>query len=243
MKSTKRYKPFYKQFLRLRKNVQNRSKLLKFKKQKWVRFQQHLKNQLKFFKRFKIKDQFQLSISKFASRGNSFQRMFKNNLNERKIFSLFYGGLKKKYLKKHIFQFVNVKSFAKDYTDFRHRTLKFFESRLDTVLYRANLSLSIRSASQLILHGHVLVNGIPIRTKSYILKVNDLIEIAHSTKSRSLVKKSLDRSNFWPIPPKHLLINYKTLQILFVYTSNSNAMPAFNHYLNIDSIITNVKRH
>ena len=77
MESKKRYKPFYKQFLRLRKNIQNRSKLLKFKKQKWIRFQQYLKNQLKFYKRFKIKDQFQLSISKFASRGNSFQKMFK----------------------------------------------------------------------------------------------------------------------------------------------------------------------
>jgi len=45
MESKKRYKPFYKQFLRLRKNIQNRSKLLKFKKQKWIRFQQYLKNQ------------------------------------------------------------------------------------------------------------------------------------------------------------------------------------------------------
>ena len=61
MESKKRYKPFYKQFLRLRKNIQNRSKLLKFKKQKWIRFQQYLKNQLKFYKRFKIKDQFQLN--------------------------------------------------------------------------------------------------------------------------------------------------------------------------------------
>ena len=73
MKPQKRYKPFYKQFLRLRQNVQNRAKLFKFKKQKWQRFQQYAKNQLIIKKRFKVKDQSQLSVSKFASRGNSFQ--------------------------------------------------------------------------------------------------------------------------------------------------------------------------
>lgn len=178
MVQKKRHKPFYKQFLRLRKNIQNRPKLLKFRKQKWVRFQQYSKNQLKFYKRFKVKDQFQLSVSKFASRGNSFQKKFRNNLYERKVFSLFYGKLKKKYLKTHIRQFITSKSSSNNFMDFRHRALKLFESRLDTVLYRANFSLSIKSAGQLILHGHVLVNGTPVRTKSYVLKANDLIEIA-----------------------------------------------------------------
>lgn len=239
----KRYKPFYKQFLRLRKNIQDRPKLFKFKKQKWVKFQQYSKNQLKFYRRFKIKDQFQLSVSKFASRGNSFQRKFRNNLYERKAFSLFYGKLKKNYIKKHVLESIKSRSTSNNFMDFRYKALKFFESRLDTVLYRSNFSLSIKGASQLILHGHVLVNGSPVKTKSYILKTNDLIEIAYNTKSRNLVKKNLDRSNFWPIPPKHLLINYKTLQILFVYNNTSNLMPVFNHYLNIDSIITNIKKY
>ena len=38
--------PFYKQFLRLRQNIQDRTKLFTFKKQKWQRFQQNLKKQL-----------------------------------------------------------------------------------------------------------------------------------------------------------------------------------------------------
>ena len=126
MVTKKRHKPFYKQFLRLRKNIQNRPKLLKFRKQKWIRFQQHSKNQLKFYKRFKIKDQFQLSASKFASRGNSFKKKFKNNLYERKIFSLFYGQLKKKYLKKHILRFMSSKSSSNNFMDFRHKMLKTF---------------------------------------------------------------------------------------------------------------------
>ena len=243
MNCKKRHKPFYKQFLRLRQNIQNRTKLFTFKKQKWQRFHQSLKKQLKFYKRFKIRDQFQLSVSKFASRGNSFQRKFKNNLHQRKTFGLFYGGLKKSYLKKSILKSIKTKNYANSNSpDYRHTTIKFFESRLDTVIHKANFSLSIQEASQLILHGHVLVNGKTVKTKSYHLKTNDLIEIAHNKKSRDLVKKSIDRSNFWPIPPKHLLVNYKTLQILFVYQNDSNLMPVFNHYLNIDSVIANIKK-
>jgi ribosomal protein S4 len=243
MKYKKRYKPFYKQFLRLRKNVQDRAKLFRFKKQKWQRFQQYSKNQLGFFKRFKIKDQFQLSVSKFASRGNSFQKKFRNNLHQRKLFSLFYGGLRKKYLKKSIIKSINTKNYINSsMTDFRYKALRFFESRLDTVLYRASFSLSIKDASQLILHGHILVNGVPVRTKSYLLKTHDLVEVAYQVKSRTLIKRSLERSNFWPIPPKHLLVNYKTLQILFVYSEDSNLMPTFNHYLNLNSVISNIKK-
>ena len=243
MKYRKRYKPFYKQFLRLRQNVQNRAKLFKFKKQKWQRFQKYSKNQLGFYKRFKVKDQFQSLASKFASRGNSFQRKFRNNLHQRKLLSLFYGGLSKKYLKKSILRALNIKNYQNSSSaDFRHNALKFFESRLDTVLYRASFSLSIKEASQLILHGHVLVNGKIVKTKSYILQTNDLIEIAPKSKSRLFVKKSLDRSNYWPVPPKHLLVNYRTLQIIFVYSEDSNLIPVFNHYLNLNSVINNIKK-
>ena len=35
----KRYKPFYKQFLRLRINIQNREKVFRFRKKKWEQFQ------------------------------------------------------------------------------------------------------------------------------------------------------------------------------------------------------------
>jgi ribosomal protein S4 len=243
MKYNKRYKPFYKQFLRLKQNVQNRAKLLRFKKQKWQRFQKYSENQFGFYKRFKIKDQFQLLASKFASRGNSFQKKFRNNLYQRKLFSLFYGGLKKKCLKKSILRAITIKSYASSYlADFRYNVLKHFESRLDTVIYRTSFSLSIKEASHLILHGHVLVNSKLVKSKSYRLKTNDLIEITHSSKSRTLVKTSLDKSNFWPIPPKHLLVNYQTLQILFVYFEDLNLMPIFNHYLNLNSVASSVKK-
>ena len=239
--SKKRYKPFFKQFLRLRKNVQNNPKLFKFKKKKWVKFQEYSQKQLRFYRRYKLKDQYLLLASKFASRGNSFQKKFRNNLQERKRFTLFYGGLKRKYLKKYINQ-IKTKKSLKNCQTFRNDLIGYFESRLDTVLYRAKFCFSIKNARQLIRHGHISVNGEIVRSKNFILKTDDLIEIANNNKSRSLIKKNINRSNFWPIPPKNLIINYKTGQILFENEKNLNFSTTFDHHLNIDSLLDNINR-
>jgi len=240
----KRYKPFYKNFLKLRENIQNRPKVFKFKKKKWSQFQFFAKKKLKFFKRYKIKDQFKLVVSRFRyhSQKNSFKKRFKNIMLERKLFSFFYGILKKKYLKTHLKQSFskNLKNIS-NFNTYKHNALKFFESRLDTVLHRSKFSFSIKNADQLILHGHILVNGKVIRTKSYILKTNDLVEVTPSVKSRALIKKNIDRSNFWPIPQKYLIVNYNTLQILFILNEN-NILPLFDHYLNVNSLFLNIKK-
>ena len=202
-------------------------------------FQKFSKKQLKFFKRFKLKDQFRLFATRFASRGNSFQKKFRNNLKEKKRFSLFYGGLKKRYFKTKITSLGLIKN--RSLNDARHNVIQFFESRLDVVLYRSGFCLSIKEARKFILYKHVLVNKSFVTTGSYILKPNDLIEISENFKSRNFVKKNLLRFNFWPIPTKHLLINYKTLHILFLYTDSFDLAPRFNHYLNLDSVISNIK--
>lgn len=245
MLKKKRYnKPFYKQFIKVRKNIQTRAKLFTFKKQKWNKLQNYSLKQLRFFKRYKFKDQFLLEKYKFASRGNSYKKRFKNNLIKIQLFSLFYGGLKKKYLKTHINKIKN-KSFQK--LSFKnqkqHNILKFFESRLDTILYRSKFSLSIKSARQFILHGHVFVNNHIVKTSSYVVKNNDLIEISKNKKSRTLVKKSIDRSNFWPIPPRYLQINFKTFQIIVQFAENPSFIPMFPFYLNLNSVISNINRY
>ena len=219
----RRYKPFYKQFLRIRNNIQNRIKIFKFKKEKWKKLQFYTKKQLKFYKRFKLKDLFKFSVTKFASKGNSFQKNFRKNLHEKKKLNLFYGGLKKKYFNKRL-KNVNIYKNSKFFSG-KYYILNFFESRLDKILYNSKFSLSIKNARQLIKHSHILVNNVTVKTPSYILKTNDVIEISHSVKSRNLVKKYIKQSHFWPIPPKHLIINYKTLQIIFLYEKDHNFSP------------------
>ena len=232
-----RSKPFYKQFLRLRQNIQNRSKIFKFNKQKWKRFQLNYKKKLKFYRRFKLKDSFKLTVTKFASKGNSFQKNFRNFLYKKKNFSLYYGGLKRKYFKKH-FNIVNKAKQQKitNFNNFKQNLLEFFESRLDVILYRTKFSLSVKSARQLIKHGHILVNKRVIKSYSYILTTDDLIEVNYNIKSRNLIKKNIDKSNFWPIPPKYLMVNYNSLQIIFLYTKSSNFLSKSITPVNFDVI-------
>lgn len=240
LQKTKKHKPFYNQFLHLRKNVQNRLKLFKFKKKKWERLQNFSKSQLRFFKRFKIHNQFGSKAIRFASRGNSFQKKFRTNLQERKVFSLFYGKLSKKYLKHKVFLAKN-----KSNSEFRtteQRLVGILESRLDVVLHRANFGFSMESARHIISSNLVTVNKFPVRVSSFLLKVGDTIEIKINNKARLLVRENIDRSNFWPVPPKHLLVNYKTLQIIFVPDKIPVYSTIFNQYLSLNSIIGNIGR-
>ena len=50
-----RFKPLYKQFIKLRENVQNREKILNFKKKKWSNLLFYYKRSLKRFNKFKPK--------------------------------------------------------------------------------------------------------------------------------------------------------------------------------------------
>jgi len=116
-----RYKPVYKKFLQLRVNVQNRKKIFKFKKQKWERFKAYSEKQLRFNKKFKLKDSFKSTVNKFASKSNSLQKRYKNNLIKDKIFSFFYGGVKKKYLKRNIKKINKRQKYKQsDFLTFKH---------------------------------------------------------------------------------------------------------------------------
>lgn len=231
----KRYKPLYKKFIQLRANVQLKKKLFNFKKKKWSTFLFFLKKQKRFGK--KPYTHYNYSISKFTSKGNSFQRKFRNDLISRKKFNYFYGGLLRKNLKKQM-----TKIFcSNEKRDFKKVGLEFFESRLNSVLYRSHFCFSMRNASQLINHGHVSVNKITVKNKFYQLKQGDLIEI--KPKSEKLIKNNLKQSDFWPIPPKYLIINYNTMQIIFGDIKNFDFSTYFPFKLDMNSVVTNYYRH
>lgn len=109
--------------------------------------------------------------------------------------------------------------------------IKIFESRIDVILYRAKFTLSIRNAQQLIFHGKIFVNKKRITIKSYLLKPGDLITI--DSKCFKLLELNIYKTDIWPIPPKHLNINYKTMQILFGIFSKNN----FFCYLNLEKVL------
>jgi ribosomal protein S4 len=119
--------------------------------------------------------------------------------------------------------------------------LEIFESRLDTVLYRSKFNVSMRGAQQFIAHGKVRVNYRTVQRKTFKLTPGDLITI--DPNYSSLIEKNVIESPAWPIPPKHLTINYKTMQILFGDIKNTNISTAFSFNLNLEKILVNYLRH
>lgn len=65
------------------------------------------------------------------------------------------------------------------------------ERRLDTVVFRLRFAVSRAQARQLVLHGHVSVNGKRVNVPSYTLREGDKIDILASGKKMTLVKDAL----------------------------------------------------
>lgn len=123
--------------------------------------------------------------------------------------------------------------------------LKLFESRLDSIILRAKFSKSIRDAQQLIIHGKILVNKKKVKAPNFRLKPWDIISIDQS--NHYLIKDNLkyyfknwknNRVGIWPHPPKHFLINYSTLEILFGIVNYHSVSSGLFYHLNLDKILT-----
>jgi small subunit ribosomal protein S4 len=65
------------------------------------------------------------------------------------------------------------------------------ERRLDNLVYRLRFANSRSQARQLVLHGHITVNGKKVNIPSYTVKANDSIEIKESSKNLTVIKDSL----------------------------------------------------
>ena len=65
------------------------------------------------------------------------------------------------------------------------------ERRLDNVVYRLRFAVSRSQARQLVLHGHVRVNGKRVNIPSFLVRPEDTIEIEEASKSFGFIKDAL----------------------------------------------------
>jgi ribosomal protein S4 len=210
-----RFKPLYKKLLKLRVNALYNFKILKLKKKKWENFLYYFKTQFSKtrYKKYRIIDQTKLLINRKNKFESNYNKSFKKRFISFKIFNIFFGKLKKTYYKNLKDKTKNVLKTQK-LKNMKLFIIKKLESRLDYVLYKAKFCLTIRSARQYIAHGHINVNKIPIKNSSFILKSGDLVSL-NSVLSKKY-KKNLTSSLNWPLYPNYLIINYKTMEILFL---------------------------
>jgi len=67
--------------------------------------------------------------------------------------------------------------------------LSLLERRLDNVVYRFGFAVGRTSARQLVLHGHVRVNGRRVNVPSYTIKAGDTVAVKDASKDMKLVKE------------------------------------------------------
>lgn len=70
--------------------------------------------------------------------------------------------------------------------------LQMLESRLDNLVYRFGFALSRRAARQMVLHGHVRVNGRRANIPAMLIRAGSTLEVKDRTKTRELVKRNLE---------------------------------------------------
>lgn len=97
------------------------------------------------------------------------------------------------------------------------------ESRLETVVYRANFVPTMYSARQLVNHKHVLVNGKSINITSYSVKPGDVVQLTENAKKIPLVIEALQ--NMERDIPNYLELNSNEMSVKFLNKPAYNDIP------------------
>ena len=221
-----RYKPKYKKLKNLKLHGVKVNTILKLKKKKWEYVKNYVLKRTGNNKKnclYSFYDQNSYNVSKFTNR---FSGNYKQKLLIKQNFKVIYGGLLDKFLKKSVRQ---------SNTFFGSKKLIFLnnlEKRLDVTLVKSHFVSSLRTARQVINHKNVLVNGCVKTKKSFLLKKGDKISFKESIK-RS-INHNLICSNMWPIPPKYLEIDYKTMHITII--DNITFLNNYNLNVNYNSV-------
>jgi small subunit ribosomal protein S4 len=78
--------------------------------------------------------------------------------------------------------------------------LGMLERRLDNVIYRMGLGTSRSQCRQLVRHGHVQVNGRKVNIPSFLVKLNDVIEVREKSTKNPTILAARDATAHAPCP-------------------------------------------
>ncbi|MFW5961624.1 MAG: 30S ribosomal protein S4 [bacterium] len=121
------------------------------------------------------------------NRANKKLSNYGQQLLEKQRLKAYYGLMEKKFSR-------YVTKAAKESGVTGDNLIKKLEKRLDNLVYRTGFARSIRQARQMVVHGHILVNGKKIDIPSYQLKIGDKITLRNKYRKNNLFKDNfLDR--------------------------------------------------
>lgn len=99
--------------------------------------------------------------------------------------------------------------------------IQLLETRLDAVVMRGGLALTIYAARQFVSHGHILVNGRRINIPSYQVQVNDVVSVKPSSRDMPGVVEAMDAT----APPPYLEVNKDEASVRLLYLPQREEVP------------------
>jgi len=132
-------------------------------------------------------------------------------LREKQKVKFVYGVLEKQF-HRYYMKAANMKGITGE------NLLQLLERRLDNVVYRLGLAKTRRMARQIVVHGHILVNGKKVDIPSALVKVGDVITLRERSRESEMFKSL--REGTGAVTPKWLAFDAPTL------TGTVNALPA-----------------
>jgi small subunit ribosomal protein S4 len=78
--------------------------------------------------------------------------------------------------------------------------LGMLERRLDNVIYRMGFGTSRSQSRQLVRHGHIQVNGRKVNIPSFLVKLNDAVEVRENSKKNPTILAARDATAHAPCP-------------------------------------------
>lgn len=106
-------------------------------------------------------------------------------LLEKQRLRAYYGVMEKQFA-----NYFEKASKSKELTG--HALINLLECRLDNLVYRLGFANSIRQARQMVVHGHILVNGKKVDIPSYRIKVGDVISLRDNSKKSPKFKEIIE---------------------------------------------------
>ena len=123
-------------------------------------------------------------------------------LKEKQKVKFVYGVLEKQFHHYYV-KASNMKGVTGD------NMLKLLELRLDNVVYRLGLAKTRRMARQVVVHGHIRVNGQKVDIPSYQVRADDVISLRKRSEEMEMFKSLRDTS---VITPKWLSFDSNKLE-------------------------------
>ncbi|MBQ6175073.1 MAG: 30S ribosomal protein S4 [Clostridia bacterium] len=132
-------------------------------------------------------------------------------LKEKQKVKFVYGVLEKQFHHYYL-KASNMKGVTGD------NMLKLLELRLDNVVYRLGLAKTRRMARQVVVHGHIRVNGQKVNVPSYQVRMDDVITLRKRSEEMEMFKSLREGTAI--VTPKWLTFDAPNL------TGKVVAMPA-----------------